>query len=87
MLEEINTTLDAYVTVGYYTFSVKDPSSPFFIPDEGTAKTHGERIYCHVSGADIKVFVMESEDDGSLPSDHAFWKSYFSNENLSQHIY
>ena len=31
--------------------------------------------------------MTESEDDGSLPSDHAFWKSYFSNENLPRHIY
>ena len=38
-------------------------------------------------GASIKVYVSELEDDGSLPSDHAFWTSYFSNENLSRHIY
>ena len=82
-LEEVDTTLDAYVTVGDYTFSIKDPSSSFFLLNEGTAEAHGGHIYNHVSGAYIKVCVLESEDDGSLPSDHTFWMSYFSNNNLS----
>ena len=86
-LDEIDCSLDTFVDVGDYTFLVQDPSTPFLTPDQGNADVHGERIYCHVSGASIKVYVSKSEDDGLLPSDHAFWTSYFSNENLSRHIY
>ena len=78
-LEDVDSSLDAYVDVGDYTFLIKDPYTPFSFPGEGTADNHGERIYCHVLGANIKVFVSELEDDGSLPSDHTFWTSYFSN--------
>ena len=79
-LEDVDPSLDAYVDVGDYAFSIKDPYTPFSFPGEGTADNHGERIYEHISGANVKVFVSKSEDDGSLPSDHTFWRSYFSNE-------
>ena len=33
-------------------------------------------------GADVWVFVTESEDGGSLPHYHAFWNNFFHQENI-----
>ena len=79
-LEDVDSSLDVIKTVdfGDYTFSYEDPSQTYSFSDEGSSAQHGERIYCTTTSAERKVFVSESEDDGTLPQDHAYWQSYFS---------
>ena len=76
-----------YVNVGYFTFSDNYPLSIYWDPDQGSAHAHGKRVYRHISGADVRVFVTESEDDVTLPHNHSFWVNYFHCENVSHHIY
>ena len=79
--------LSWFVNVGDFTFSNDEQLTVFWDPDEGSPSLHGERIYRHISGADVRVFVTDSEDDGSLPHDHTFWTNFFHCENISRHIY
>ena len=64
-LEEVDCNVDTFVDIGDYTFSIQDPCTPFFSPDEGTLDGHGECIYCHVLGASINIYRYELEDDPS----------------------
>ena len=88
-LEQIDSSLDVIntVDVGDYIFSFEDPSQLYSFSDEGSSAQHGEHIYCTTTGAERKVFISKSEDDGTLPHNHAYWQSYFSNQNVSCHIY
>ena len=86
-LEDVDSSLDSYADVGDYTFLTKDPYTPLSFPLERTANDHGEHVYCHILGANVEALVSESEDDGSLPSDHTFWAPYLSNEKLFRPIY
>ena len=47
-------------------------STSFTFSPEDTAEDHGECVYQHTSGANIKVYVTESEGERSLPSNHSF---------------
>ena len=90
-LQDIESDLDKhpgrFVKIGDFTFLDNDHLSVYWDPDQGPADAHGERIYWHISGADVRVFVTTSEDDGTLPHDHYFWVNYFHRENISRHIY
>ena len=90
-LEDIDSDLDKhpghFINVGDFTFSDNDPLLVYWDPDQGSADAHGERIYWHISGADVRVFVTASEDDGTLPHNHSFWVNYFHRKNISWHIY
>lgn len=73
-LEKIDSNLDVINTidVGDYIFSFEDSSNPYSFSYEGSTTQHKECIYCTTIGAKCKVFVTESEDDGTLPHDHAY---------------
>ena len=84
---DLSKHLGHYVNIGDFTFSNDNPLSVFWDPDQGSSDLHGERIYRHMLGADICVFVTKSEDDGLHPYDHTFWVKCFHRANISHHIY
>ena len=90
-LEDTYSNLDlhpsCYVNIRNFTFSSNEPLLVFWDPDQVSSDLHGKRIYCHVLGADVWVFVTKSEDHGSLPYDYAFWVNHFHQENVLRHIY
>ena len=90
-LDNIDSDLDKhpgrYINVGEFTCSDNDPLSICWGPDQCSAHVHGEHIYWYISGADVPVFVNESEDYGTLPHNHSFWVNYFHRKNVSRHIY
>ena len=75
------------LTFGQHTFSTDNPSVYFDQPSQGSIEQHGHhQLYTHTSGADIHVYMSESDDDGYLVSDHRFWSNFFT-PNISRHIY
>ena len=80
-LDNIDSDLDKhpgiYTKVGEFTFSDNYPLFIYWDPYQCSAHVHGERIYQYISGADLPVFVNDSEDDGTLPHNHSFWVNYF----------
>ena len=73
-LEDVDSSLDAYVDIGDYTFSVKDPSTPFSFPTKGTADDYGEHIYwdnvCYLDTPD------EFWSDNALVCEDNFFMKY-----------
>ena len=82
-LDQFNANVTDIVQFGDYTFCTSDPTLPYIEPGEGDPILHGtndqpghQAWYRHTSGSEINVFVTETEDDGSLPSDHSFWRNF-----------
>ena len=59
----------------------------FYFPSEGSSFEHGERIYTHIDGHEFRVFVSESEEDGSSPINYQYWRDYFSSADVTRHVY
>ena len=75
------------LTFGQHTFSTEDPTVYYDQPSQGLFEQHGHhRLYTHTSGANVHVYVSESDDDGSLVSDHRFWSNFFT-PYISRYIY
>lgn len=44
-------------------------------------------MYLHTDGSVFRVFVTESEDDGSQPTDSPYWNKHFSDDVTYRHVY
>ena len=84
----INTSDGSDIMIfGQHTFSTEDPTVYYDQPLQGSFEQHGHhQLYAHTSGADVHVYVSESDNDSSLVSDHQFWSNFFT-PNISRHIY
>lgn len=71
---------------GFYLFQQQ---TPFCLLGSGSRlfQTSWRAYLLAYLGANVWVFVTKSEDDGSLPYDHAFWVNFFHHENVSRCIY
>ena len=92
-LSAIDNEFDIYndgsdiITFGQQTFSTHDPTVAYVELPQRLIEFHGHhRLYTHTSGADVHVYVSETEDDGIPVSDDRFWGN-FSKPNISLHIY
>ena len=87
-LDIIDTSDDIfYYTIGDVTLSNDDSGTVYAPPSQGPPLAHNERVYRHTSGDEFRVFVSESEDNTNLPTNHQFWSTYFSRQNVTRHIY
>ena len=41
----------------------------------------------NIGGHGFRVFVSESEDDGSSSIDYQYWRDYFSSDNVTHHVF
>ena len=72
-LEEVDASDDVFfVNIGEFTIGSDEPHTPFIDPAQGNSDAHGERLYRNTDGSICRVFVSESEDDGSRPTDSKF---------------
>ena len=62
-----------FVNIGGFTNGSDEPRTPFIDPSQGNSDAHRERLYRNTDGSICRVFVSESEDDGSRPTDSTFW--------------
>ena len=59
---EGSTDDDLYIDFGDLTLSHDDDDLDLYsVPSEGSSLEHGERIYRHIDGYDIRVFVSETK--------------------------
>ena len=62
---------------GQQTFSTNDPTVSYVEPSQGSTEQHGHHLlYTHTSGADVNVYVSETEDDGISVSDDRFLEQF-----------
>ena len=79
-------TTEIFVNHANYTYCTDDQQQ-YYEAYQGSGADHGERIYRHTSGHEIRVFVTETEDDGTSPMDSSFWSSFMSRPSLTRYIY
>ena len=65
----------------------QDSLDLYSVPSKGSSLEHGKRVYRHINGYDIRVFVSETKEAEYSPIEYQFWRDYFSSDTVTCHVF